>query len=193
MVKRAKLAAKKARKLLEGEKAAPAAAAADERGGPAPPKHIQRKIVRKVKFLERVAATKLTANKGGVAKKKKKRQPSAALTDLASLTASLNEAAGSLEAAASVGQRRQFGTSVGTQRGRERVAEVETQRLQQVLAHPQFVANPLAAITSHLAATLPAAPTKAPAGPSKDAATLKRDKKKRRKARAAAAAEMGDD
>ena len=47
---------------------------------------------------------------------------------------------------------------MGTQRGRERVAVVETERLQQVLQHPQFMANPLAAITSHLAATLPAAP-----------------------------------
>lgn len=33
--------------------------------------------------------------------------------------------------------------------------QVETQRMQQVLAHPDFQANPLAAIKSHLAATLP--------------------------------------
>ena len=121
---------------------------------------------------------------------KKKRQPSAALTNLDSLTASLHDAA--LEGAS----RRQFGHSVGTQRGRERVSVVETERLQQVLQHPQFMANPLAAITSHLAATLPAAPQPASHQQLKDAATLRREKKKRRKERAAAeaaAAGMGDD
>lgn len=40
--------------------------------------------------------------------------------------------------------------------------QLETQRLQQVLAHPEFQANPLAAIKNHLAATLPEpAPPKA--------------------------------
>ncbi len=56
---------------LQGDKqaAAEAAAAADEeRDGPAPPKHVQRKLTRKVKFLERVAATGLSTSKGGVAK-----------------------------------------------------------------------------------------------------------------------------
>lgn len=34
-------------------------------------------------------------------------------------------------------------------------SQVETTRMQQVLAHPDFQANPLAAIRNHLAATLP--------------------------------------
>lgn len=123
--------------------------------------------------------------------KKKKRQPSAALVDLASLTHSLAEAAAGLEGG--VAARHQFGRGVGTQRGRERVAEVETQRLQQVLSHPQFVANPLAAVASHLAATLPAAPPPPSQLPAKDAAALRREKKKRRKERARAEAAMGDD
>lgn len=110
-----------------------------------------------------------------------------ALTDLASLTHSLNEAA------AEGSGRRPFGAAVATQRGRERVAEVETQRLQAVLAHPQFLANPLAAVASHLAATLPAAPPPPSARPQKDAATLRREKKKRRRERAREAAAMGDD
>ncbi len=76
---------------------------------------------------------------------------------------------------------------------REKVAEVETQRLQAVLQHPQFQANPLAAVASHLAATLPAAPPPPSSGPAKDAATLRREKKKRRKERARQAAAMGDD
>lgn len=114
-----------------------------------------------------------------------------ALTDLASLTASLNEAAAGLEGGGP--QRRQFGRSVGTQRGRERVAAVEMQRLQQVLQHPQFVANPLAAVTSHLAATLPAAPPPPSTQAAKDPAQLRREKKKRRKERAAAGRAMADD
>ncbi|PRW20857.1 ribosome biogenesis slx9-like isoform X1 [Chlorella sorokiniana] len=186
---RAKLAAKARKRLLEGDKSAAAAAAEEERDGPAPPQHVQRKLTRKVKFLERVAATGLTTTKGGVAKKKKQR-PSVALTDLASLTASLNETAAGLEGAAA---RRQFGKSVGTLKAREKVAEVETQRLQAVLQHPQFQANPLAAVASHLAATLPAAPLPAAKGPAKDAATLRREKKKRRKERARQEAAMGDD
>lgn len=76
---------------------------------------------------------------------------------------------------------------------REKVAEVETQRLQAVLQHPQFQANPLAAVASHLAATLPAVPPPPTKGPAKDAATLRREKKKRRKERARQEAAMGDD
>lgn len=34
----------------------------------------------------------------------------------------------------------------------------ETARLQQVLVHPQFQADPVAAVTAHLAATLPPPP-----------------------------------
>lgn len=117
-----------------------------------------------------------------------------ALTDLSSLTASLNEAAGTLGGGGGGGRRHAFGAGVGTQKGREKVAEVETARLQQVLTHPQFQANPLAAVASHLAATVPAAPPKpAPRQQQKDAATLRREKKKRRKERAREAAAMGDD
>lgn len=35
--------------------------------------------------------------------------------------------------------------------------QLETDRMQQVLAHPQYMANPLAAIKNHLETTLPAA------------------------------------
>ncbi|KAI3437695.1 hypothetical protein D9Q98_000144 [Chlorella vulgaris] len=190
MVKRAKLAAKKARKLLEGEKdAVPAAAQSD---GPRPAPHIQRKLTRKVKFLERVAATKLSTSKGGVSKKKQKKAPSLALTNLASLTASLAEVAAEDDAEGP--GRRQFGRSVGTQKGRARVAEVESLRHQQVMQHPQFQLNPIAAIASHLAATLPPAPPPSARQQAKDPAQLRREKKKRRKERAAGGAlAMGED
>lgn len=52
----------------QGEKAAGAAEAEPAGGGPRPPQHVQRKLTRKVKFLERVAATKLSTSKGGVTK-----------------------------------------------------------------------------------------------------------------------------
>lgn len=121
---------------------------------------------------------------------KQKKRPSVALTDLASLTSSLAEAAAGLQGG---GARREFGRSVGTQRAREKVAEVEAPRLQAVWAHPQFRANPLAAVASHLAATLPPPPPKpAAGGPAKDAATLRREKKKRRKERARAEGAMED-
>lgn len=53
----------------------------------------------------------------------------------------------------------------------------ETTRLQHVLAHPQFKADPIAAVTAHLAATMPPAPS---APKSKQA---KRTKGQRRMAR----------
>jgi hypothetical protein len=126
--------------------------------------------------------------------KKQKKAPSLALTNLASLTASLAEVAAEDDAEGP--GRRQFGRSIGTQKGRARVAEVESLRHQQVMQHPQFQLNPIAAIASHLAATLPAAPPPLPSArqQAKDPAQLRREKKKRRKERAAGGAlAMGED
>ncbi len=101
----------------------------------------------------------LTANRppqstsAGV-QKKKKRRPSVALSNLKSLAESLQEAA---KKAAARGQREE-GAAVGTLRARERIVKEESQRLQAVLQHPQFQADPLAAIASHLEATLPPPP-----------------------------------
>lgn len=101
----------------------------------------------------------LTANRppqstsAGV-QKKKKRRPSVALSNLGSLAASLQDAA--KKAAAK--EQRQEGAAVGTLRARERIVKEESQRLQAVLQHPQFQADPLAAIASHLEATLPPPP-----------------------------------
>jgi hypothetical protein len=60
----------------------------------------------------------------------------------------------------------------------------ESARLRQVLAHPQFKNDPIAAITSHLSATLPPPPQPAKAAP----AQRRRDKKKKAKAAKAEAA-----
>ncbi|KAG1664374.1 hypothetical protein FOA52_004707 [Chlamydomonas sp. UWO 241] len=59
--------------------------------GPAPPKHVQRKISRKVGFLDRVAASKAASlgAKAGVTKKSKR--GSKALNDLSSLSGQVTE------------------------------------------------------------------------------------------------------
>ena len=73
---------------------------------------------------------------------------------------------------------------------RTRRREQEAARLHQVLHHPQFLADPLAAVRNHLSATLPAAPA-APPRPKAPGAKLPRSEKKRRqKANRAAAAAM---
>ena len=55
--------------------------------------------------------------------------------------------------------------------------QLETDRMQQVLAHPQYMANPLAAIRNHLEATLPAAaPPKPPQHNKLSKAQLRRRK-----------------
>ncbi len=62
-------------------------------------------------------------------------------------------------------------------------SQVETTRMQQVLAHPDFQTNPLAAIRNHLAATLP---EPAPVKPqSKHKQQPRRPKQKKSKSEAA--------
>lgn len=60
--------------------------------------------------------------------------------------------------------------------------QVETTRMQQVLAHPEFQANPLAAIRNHLAATLPEAVPVKPQN--KQQQQSRRPKQKKAKAQA---------
>jgi hypothetical protein len=48
----------------------------------------------------------------------------------------------------------------------------------QVLAHPQYKANPIAAVMSHLSSTLPAAPE--PPKPAADPLVLKQQKARRK-------------
>ena len=65
----------------------------------------------------------------------------------------------------------------------------ESERLQQVLKHPQFQADPIAAIASHLQATMP--PPPAPPRPQMDA-RQKRQQKKLKKEKLKAE-QQGDD
>lgn len=146
--------------------------------GPQPPKHVKRKISKKVEFLERIAKSSLTS-KGGIQKKKahsKQKQ-----IDLSSLSGNLeiiakkqspgfkvgakrirmNSGAKHLklesepEASTSREARRPFGESVGTNAVRRIILEKETERLQQVVSHPVYKSDPIAAITNHLSRTIP--------------------------------------
>jgi hypothetical protein len=66
-------------------------------------------------------------------------------------------------AAAGEPQRKAQGARVQTQRQRQRIAVEESQRLHQVLQHPLYLKDPIAAITNHLNNTLPPAPAAKPA------------------------------
>eukprot|EP00887_Chlorella_sp_A99_P001807 scaffold19.g1807.t1 len=195
---RAKIAAKSKRALLNLEVDKPLPPVLPAAGAHAPSRNVQKKITRKVKFLERVAASKPLATKSGVAKKKKKWQPSAALNSLPLLSESLAEAVAQRASTGGDKRAKPPGASVGSARGRERVAEAELPRVQAVLAHPQFQADPIAAITSHLSATLPPQLLPKPALKPAEEQQRRRDKKRRQRQRASAAkheaaGEMVDD
>jgi hypothetical protein len=149
--------------------------------GPAPPKHIKRKITKKVEFLERVAKSSQKSKTGGIQKKKK----ALSQIDLSSLYGNLNAIAQKQspgfkvgkakrrvrmsgakhlkpksdpeerEASASDEARKPFGESVGTNAVRRIILEKETARLQQVVSHPVYKLDPIAAITNHLSRSVP--------------------------------------
>lgn len=131
------------------------AVAIEEQTGPKPPQHLQKKLTKKAKFFEKVVANNaaLQVEKGI---KKKKARSKSSLPNLQSL-------AGELEQLAQLGtkqesQRPGKGISSSIKRSKARLAVTvsESQRLQQVLQHPMYKADPIQAITNHLAATMPA-------------------------------------
>jgi hypothetical protein len=154
-------------KALQAGGSSSNAADAEAAAGPKPPQHLQKKITRKVKFFEKVAQSSATAAlhaKQGV--KKKRGKAKAALPDLSSLAGELEQLAGLQDKSAQQqGQSKQQQRSgKGTQRSIKRskarlaVGISEMQRLQQVMQHPTYKADPILAITNHLTATMPAAP-----------------------------------
>ena len=88
-----------------------------------------------------------------IKKRSKKRTIPAALTNFSTLAAALDRA--SDEAKNTAARRRQL-AGKGFCKKRTVITSQETVRLQQVLAHPQYQADPFAAIQSQLQATLPA-------------------------------------
>lgn len=150
--------------------------------GPAPPAHLQRKITRKVKFSEKVASNQpLKVAAGSVQKKtsKKRRKP---LPDLSSLTGTLDEVLDQRKqkvAAKAGGRDPRQGSGVNTSKIRTIIQAKETERLKQVLAHPQFKADPFSAVMNHLNATLPPPPPK-PAVQKSDGKKKKKKKKSKK-------------
>lgn len=171
--------------------------------GPAPPSHLQKKITRKVKFLEKVAANQPPKVAGGGVAKKRSKKPKTPLPSLASLAGTLDEMLGAPAAAAgakrrasagaaaasgadnsaAAGSRRdpRAGSGVGTARVRTVIQQKESARLKQVLAHPQFIADPFAAVMNHLNATLPPPPERPAAKAGTGAGGDKRKKKRKGK------------
>jgi len=102
---------------------------------PRPAEHLQRKVLRRVRFLEKVAAARprpALAPSGGVRKKKRRRPPhgrAAQLPDLSTLAASLADAAHDLERREAAPRK---GLGVGGAKARSRIVTAETRRLQQV-------------------------------------------------------------
>nr|BBC28446.1 ribosome biogenesis protein SLX9, homolog of Volvox carteri MT0044 [Yamagishiella unicocca] len=132
--------------------------------GPAPPLHIQKKLTRKVQFLDKVTthASNLLATKSGGVSKKSARK---VLPDLSTLGAILEEVSKrGLCAGGQKGdsQKKQRGTAVNSAKQRQHILLEESQRLQQVLQHPLYKKDPIAAITNHLQHTLPPVPPPKP-------------------------------
>mmetsp|Transcript_20281 Transcript_20281/g.61108 ORF Transcript_20281/g.61108 Transcript_20281/m.61108 type:complete len:197 (-) Transcript_20281:201-791(-) len=128
--------------------------------GPAPPDHIKRKLARQSQFMQKIVDNQrkiLSAKKPGLKKKGKRKQLSGALADLSSLSGALLDAASS-DAAKAEQKAKPKGLGVGGAKKRMRINDREAVRLEQVLGHPQFIADPIAAITAHLEATMPPKP-----------------------------------
>lgn len=155
----------------KGASLAPSKQTSSKQGwGPAPAAHVQRKLAKKMQFMDKLAAANSSSRAGGSSglgvqgaatkkrsaqKQKKKRRPIAALEDLGSLQATLEEAAAAQAQASSLGaERKKNAASAQHSRGRALIAAQESARLMQVLSHPAYKADPLAAIAKHIAASV---------------------------------------
>lgn len=106
--------------------------------GPTPPQHLQRKVLRRVRFLEKVAAARpALAPRGGGALKRRGRRVSAKPSGLAALDLGLSSLAASLgEVERETAERAgvpQKGLGAGGAKARSRITANETQRLRQVI------------------------------------------------------------
>jgi len=111
--------------------------------------HQKRKVTKRAKFLEKIRVA--TANK--MKKSGKKKGASAAFSDFATLESTLGDIA---RKGLSPGKKDKV--RVLRAKARTKLAATESQRMQQVLAHPTFQENPIAAISNHIAASLKAMP-----------------------------------
>ena len=111
--------------------------------------HQKRKVTKRAKFLEKIRVA--TANK--MKKSGKKNGMSAAFSDFATLEFTLGDIARK-----GMSPGRKDKPVVLRAKARTKLAATESRRMQQVLAHPTFQTNPIAAISNHIAASLKAKP-----------------------------------
>ena len=109
--------------------------------------HQKRKVTKRAKFLEKIRVA--TANK--MKKSGKKKGMSAAFSDFATLESTLGDIARK-----GMSPGRKDKPVVLRAKARTKLAATESRRMQQVLAHPTFQTNPIAAISNHIAASLKA-------------------------------------
>mmetsp|Transcript_30672 Transcript_30672/g.97951 ORF Transcript_30672/g.97951 Transcript_30672/m.97951 type:complete len:200 (+) Transcript_30672:199-798(+) len=150
----------------------------------------KRKVVKKQKFLDKLMAgpSNLSAVKS-IGKNKNKRKKGQLLKDLSSLLEDLPDVEG-------VGGKIKLDVQpkVLTSRGRSKLTTRETGRIQQVLAHPQFLQGPTAALQAHLNTILPPAPEPQPPEAKKKPldAEAKRRLRKTQKLKRQLAKELGE-
>ncbi|KAG0609043.1 hypothetical protein M758_8G152400 [Ceratodon purpureus] len=115
---------------------------------------VKRKMAKQMRFLDKLQETqRVLSAKKTISKKRRKSQTGKALNDLSSLSEFLPTITPSTIAPA---------TKILRSKAKQKIVTNETKQLAAVLAHPQFKANPFAAIQQHLATTIPA-PTPEPA------------------------------
>lgn len=116
---------------------------------------LKRKMEKQLKFTDKLQKShdEALAAKTTLAKKRKKKKAGITLGNLQSLVDDLPDSKGP----AGAGVRSlKLAPKVLRSRARTKLLTSETERMAAVLAHPTFKANPVAAITSHLQATIAA-------------------------------------
>lgn len=126
--------------------------------GPDLPAHLQKKLSRRISFMNRVKDKSIAASlaaRGSLKKRRQQQSSSKALASLGVLAEALDTA---VEEADQTAIRRRRLAGRGMCKKRTQITSTETVQLQQVLAHPEYQKDPFAAIQSQLHATLPAPP-----------------------------------
>ena len=119
------------------------------------PTHQKRKVTKRAKFLEKIRVAAATKMKSPGAAKRRKGALSAASMNLAALDATLGAIATDQTSA------KRAKAKILRDKARVKLVDAETGRMRAVLSHPQFRADPVAAVTNHVLAALKNAPKNA--------------------------------
>jgi len=136
------------------------------------PTHQKRKVTKRAKFLEKIRVAAATKMKSPGAAKRRKGALSAASMNLAALDATLGAIATDQTSA------KRAKAKILRDKARVKLVDAETGRMRAVLSHPQFRADPVAAVTNHVLAALKNAPKNAERATTPRVVGAKRSKKK---------------